>query len=99
MKTPSLPKAVEPKLLKEQAKAERQRNPDIDLDVARAWFELPSYLWTQCGWGKVLKARGVTWQDFQKCLSARKYDVKGWLRDWLDWEEFVKIMEQFLTIG
>lgn len=58
MKTLSLPTAVEPKLVKEQAKAEYQKSPGIDIDVFRAWPELSSYLWTQCGWGKVLKARG-----------------------------------------
>ena len=60
----------EPKILKKQLK-DQKRNFGLKLDSFTLWFgnKLPSYLWKDGGWAKVLKAEGYNWQSFLKILS------------------------------
>lgn len=85
------PDAPEPIALKGQAIEQRRKDPTWDSDSLLAWFgnKLPSYFWTDCGWGHILKREGLTWPDFLECLSAWKIDIIQWLRNELAWEDLV----------
>lgn len=91
-----LPDAPEPIALKVQTIEERFKNPTWDSDSLRAWYgnKLPSYLWTDCGWGSCLNREGVTWQGFLECLSAWKRDINRWLRSELSWDDLVSDIRQ-----
>lgn len=88
--------APEPIALKTQAVQQRYQDPGWDSDSLRAWYgnELPSYLWTECGWGSFLKHQGLTWQEFLECLSAWRDDICQWLRNELSWEELIADIKQ-----
>ncbi len=78
--------AAEPIGLKSQAVEERYKNQDWDSDSLRVWYDnkLPSYLWTECGWGSFL-----TWPELLECLSAWNKDIKRWLKDELSWTDMM----------
>ena len=48
---------------------------------------LPKYLWSH--WREQLKAAGLTWQVFQRAISACKDDVRLWIDGRMSWEELV----------
>ena len=77
---------LEPEEMKAQARIRYKGEPWLS-ESWWLWYgnKLASYLWVS--WGKILKSQGISWQDFLKCLSAWKADVKRWLRDELDWHE------------
>lgn len=84
-----LPLPLEPLMLKRAAANERRSFPNWNSDSLRVWFgnELPSYLWTTCGWRAPLAARGMTWGSFLQRLSNHKADIKAWIRGSTSWSQ------------
>jgi len=79
--------APEPTELKEKARLYHEKHPDMDVDSLYIWLgqNLASYLWTTCGWKKVLKKEGISWQKFQRIISLGNF--KWWVRGKRTWDE------------
>ncbi len=91
----NLPRCPEPKKLWEKKVEDIRKasTPDIFFIVLNP-RGLPSYLWTQCGWNKILKEKEIRWQDFLKILSSNKHNVKKWIHGDLSWQGFIGTMEK-----
>jgi len=57
-------------------------------DKFLVWFgnRLPSYLWTECKWKRILVKKGWTWQSFLKLLSKKTDNFVRWAKGELNWE-------------
>lgn len=90
-----LPNAPEPTGIKEEAKFYHQKYPDMASDSLYIWTgrSLASYLWSQCGWGKVLRKERVSWQEFEKIVHL--VNPKSWVRGEKDWN---KMLEGFTEV-
>ena len=90
-----LPECPEPIGLKEKAKLLHKEHPDMDIDSLYIWVgqNLASYLWKTCGWGRILKEEGISWQKFEKIISLKNF--KWWVRGERTWDEQISnIMTQ-----
>lgn len=90
-----LPDAPEPQWLKEKAKMQRKEDPEWDSDSLVIWYanRLPSYLWTECGWGRALKAEGFWWRGFPEVLSIWKTDFIKWARKQQSWDALIRTLK------
>ena len=48
---------------------------------------LPKYLWSE--WRDSLKSAGLSWQVFQKIISACERDIHLWIEDKESWDHLV----------
>jgi len=87
----------EPIELKNESKKVRDKHPDIDSDFLHVWFkqQLPKHLWNY--WKDELKRNGFTWQSFLKAVSFHKREIIAWLRDEIDWEQFIESLRNTLV--
>ena len=86
MKRINLPHASEPKWLKEQAQKILKENLNLKADSFMIWGILPSYLYTECGWGNILKGNGITWNSFQRHMSSLSHYIGNWIKGIFDWD-------------
>ena len=86
MKRITLPHAPEPKWLKEQAQTIIKETSDYNTDSYTFWGVLPSYLYTECGWGKVLNDHGISWNSFQRHMSSLNHYIGNWVKGIYDWK-------------
>jgi len=53
-----------------------------------AWIASP--LWTQYGWGNILKSYGFSWQHFMEAVRDNYYSFIQWINGRRSWDETIK---------
>ncbi len=74
MKVFDLPMPPEPTKIKEDFKEELENGSKLKQAYIKQGIWIAGPLWTEMGWGGILKTHGFSWQDFMKAIRDNYYN-------------------------
>jgi hypothetical protein len=91
----SLETPPEPLSAKESIKAGLEVHRELEIANLKQGTWIASTLWTEVGWGRVLKKSGLTWQKFMVIVRDHYPYFLDWVNGKAGWEYVVgKLIER-----
>jgi len=90
MKAIDLPIPSEPIQIRGHFRKELEKGSRLMQANIKQGTWIASHLWTEIGWGNILKSCGITWQNFMEDVRNNYYNFIKWVNEEKSWEETIK---------